>query len=111
MTLGDNNHCLEELKRVGLDRCGYENGVWSFCNGLTTVPICIQYDLDEYFNVIRITTCGMPSRRELPICIYIGSTVPFQGMNADAQSALPVVSVVLLEWQYDAACLTAFVAS
>jgi hypothetical protein len=31
MTLNDNSHCLEELKRVGLDRCGYENGVWSFC--------------------------------------------------------------------------------
>ena len=31
MTLDDNNDFLEELKRVGLDRCGYENGAWSFC--------------------------------------------------------------------------------
>ncbi|KAN0069377.1 hypothetical protein V8E54_012392 [Elaphomyces granulatus] len=31
MTLDDNNDCLEELKRVGLDQCGYENGTWSFC--------------------------------------------------------------------------------
>ena len=31
MTLDDNNDCLDELKRVGLDQCGYENGAWSFC--------------------------------------------------------------------------------
>ena len=31
MTLDDNNDFMEELKRVGLDRCGYENGAWSFC--------------------------------------------------------------------------------
>jgi len=31
MILDDDNNCLDELKRVGLDKCGYNNGTWSFC--------------------------------------------------------------------------------
>jgi hypothetical protein len=30
-TLGDGEDCLNQLKQVGLDRCGYEDGSWSFC--------------------------------------------------------------------------------
>ena len=31
MTLGDDQDCLDDLKRVGLDTCGYQDGSWSFC--------------------------------------------------------------------------------
>ena len=57
MTLHDDNHCLDELKRVGLDRCGYDNGVWSFCKSCYTDILRLKIPKFSALNSVNVVMC------------------------------------------------------
>ena len=58
MTLDNNNRCLDELKRVGLDECGYNNGVWTFCKLCYTDILRAKVPKFSALNSINVITCN-----------------------------------------------------
>ena len=58
MTLHDNNRCLDELKRVGLDECGYNNGIWTFCKSCYTDILRAKIPKFSALNSVNVITCN-----------------------------------------------------
>jgi hypothetical protein len=58
MTLDNDEPCLRELKRVGLDRCGCENGVWSFCKSCYADVLRSKAPKFSSLNLVNVVMCG-----------------------------------------------------
>jgi len=57
MTLEDNNSCLSELKRAGLDKCGYTHGVWTFCKSCHTDILRTKIPKFSALNSVNVVMC------------------------------------------------------
>jgi hypothetical protein len=58
MTLDNGEPCLRELKRVGLDRCGCESGVWSFCKSCYADVLRSKVPKFSSLNLVNVVMCG-----------------------------------------------------
>ncbi|KAN0066719.1 hypothetical protein V8E54_015189, partial [Elaphomyces granulatus] len=55
--LQDHESCLEDLKRNGLDKCGYHNGWWSFCTNCYNDILRNKIPKFSILNSINMLTC------------------------------------------------------
>jgi hypothetical protein len=60
MTLQDDNSCLDEFKHVGLDRCGHQDGSWSFCNPCYTDILGDKIPKFSALNLVNVVNCHSP---------------------------------------------------
>jgi len=58
MTLDNDEPCLRELKRVGLDRCGCDNGVWSFCKSCYADVLRSKVPKFSSLDLVNVVMCG-----------------------------------------------------
>jgi len=57
-TLHDEDSCLEDLKRAGLDRCGYQDGFWAFCTPCHLDIVSGRVPKFSVLNSVNVLMCG-----------------------------------------------------